>query len=70
MQSSPFQSVMARLGGLFARPKEIVARVHIEPASHVARADGVELAGAPLTIAVRIANARTDVHVAKEAVHE
>ncbi|HET9577242.1 MAG TPA: hypothetical protein VFP44_05405 [Usitatibacter sp.] len=70
MRLSSLQTVFASVGGMFAPRKEMRASARIDPASHLATLEGGELDGPPLAIAVRLANARSEVVVSREAVHE
>jgi hypothetical protein len=69
MQISPFHSLVARLGGMFARPKEVHARATIDPASHVTEVEAADPMPR-LRIGVRLGNARSEVIVSREALHE
>jgi hypothetical protein len=73
MTSPTLQTLFGRLGsglgGMFTRPRETQARVHIDPASHVTELFGAEAARPPLAIGVRLSNVRAEV-IAREAVHE
>ena len=70
MRFSSLQTLVGGFRGVFARPKEMHARVRIDPGSHLTQVDGAEISEPPLAIAVRLANARTEVVSSREAIHE